>query len=75
MSQKMSKKSKVKGVILSIALGLFLFGAIAGMVFMILQPISDDDVSSLENIPKISLEAEAPTSEEMVIQTEFSVGA
>lgn len=75
MSQKMSKKSKVRGVFLSIVLGLLLVGAIVGMVFMMLQPISDVDVNSFENVPKISLKAEVPTSEELVIQTEFSVGA
>lgn len=75
MSQKMSKKSKVRGVFLSIVLGLLLVGVIVGMVFMMLQPLSDVDVNSFENVPKISLKAEVPTSEEMVIQTEFSVGA
>lgn len=70
----MLKKRPVGGIIISVVLGLILAGSIAGLVFMISQPVVDVDENGFDSLPKVSLETEVPTAEDMVTQTEFSVG-
>lgn len=74
MSDNKPEKGSGRERFVSVMLGLVLAGAIAGLVYMVMQPVGDTDIDTAEDVAKVTLQAAAPTAEEMEYQTSFSVG-